>query len=277
MDLAVGSFPDLLLRAVRRSHVELLIKGMTNRGLAAGTTHTRVQNVRAVLRAAVANNLIAKDPSAGFALPRRRRREASMSIPPPEILGRLLDASQHAPLIAVCAFAGLRLGDAAALKPEDLEVAARTVAGRRQVQGGPASTVEIKAPKAGSERAVFIPERLVTPLENHLDSTARTEWMFADDGQLRTRQNTVGHWCPSACKTVGVFYRLDDLRLFYASGVIAAGCDVVTVQRVLGHARDTPTLDTYSHLWPTAEDRTRKAAGERLSDFLRTVRGLHAV
>ena len=43
-------------------------------------------------------------------------------------------------------------------------------------------------------------------------------------------------------------------------GLIAAGCDVVTVQRALGHAKATTTLNTYAHLWPTAEDRTRKAA-----------------
>ncbi|MGI8888891.1 MAG: tyrosine-type recombinase/integrase, partial [Nocardioidaceae bacterium] len=54
--------------------------------------------------------------------------------------------------------------------------------------------------------------------------------------------------------------KLHDLRHFYASGLIAAGCDVVTVQRSLGHPKATTTLNTYAHLWPTAEDRTRKAA-----------------
>ena len=56
----------------------------------------------------------------------------------------------------------------------------------------------------------------------------------------------------------------------------AAGCDVVTVQRALGHRSATVTLATYAHLWPTAEDRTRQAAaamvGEvlRLADYART-------
>ena len=54
--------------------------------------------------------------------------------------------------------------------------------------------------------------------------------------------------------------RLHDLRHYFASGLIAAGCDVVTVQRALGHSNATTTRNTYSHLWPTAEDRTRKAA-----------------
>jgi integrase len=54
--------------------------------------------------------------------------------------------------------------------------------------------------------------------------------------------------------------RLHDLRHFYASGLISAGCDVVMVQRALGHAVPTTTLETYSHLWPSAEDRTWKTA-----------------
>ena len=57
-------------------------------------------------------------------------------------------------------------------------------------------------------------------------------------------------------------------RHFYASGLIAAGCDVVTVQRALGHAKATTTLNTYSHLWPTAEDRTRGAAAGILAAVL---------
>lgn len=66
-----------------------------------------------------------------------------------------------------------------------------------------------------------------------------------------------------ARKAVGLDHvKVHSLRHYFASGLIAQGCDVVTVQRALGHAKATTTLDTYSHLWPTAEDRTRKAAGE---------------
>nr|WP_243698043.1 tyrosine-type recombinase/integrase [Curtobacterium sp. PhB191] len=54
-------------------------------------------------------------------------------------------------------------------------------------------------------------------------------------------------------------FKLRDLRHFYASNLIAAGCDVVTVQRALEHRSALVTLNTYSHLWPNAEDRTRSA------------------
>lgn len=62
--------------------------------------------------------------------------------------------------------------------------------------------------------------------------------------------------------------KLHDLRHFYASGLIAAGCDVVTVQRALGHKTATVTLNTYAHLWPTAEDRTRAAMASMLGETL---------
>jgi hypothetical protein len=39
---------------------------------------------------------------------------------------------------------------------------------------------------------------------------------------------------------------------------------VKTVQSRLGHASATETLDTYAHLWPDSEDRTREAVDSAL-------------
>ena len=70
-------------------------------------------------------------------------------------------------------------------------------------------------------------------------------------------------------------FTLHDLRHFFASGLIADGCDVVTVQHALGHSSPSITLNTYSHLWPKAEERTRAAAAglisAALADSVRTV------
>jgi integrase len=54
----------------------------------------------------------------------------------------------------------------------------------------------------------------------------------------------------------------------YASGLIAAGCDVVAVQRALGHRSATVTLNTYGHLWAKAEYRTRNAAAAMMAETL---------
>src|SRR3954454_21202481 len=95
MSLAVRSatFTDVERRLLYRSHVESWVKAMTMRGLAPGTVHTRVQNVRAVLRGAVADRLIPRAPSDGITLPRRRRAEAAMTLPTPGQVGALLEAA----------------------------------------------------------------------------------------------------------------------------------------------------------------------------------------
>jgi hypothetical protein len=56
MDLAANSVPfaQLPLAELRRSHVEQWVKQMSTRGLAPGAVRTRVNSVRAVLRAAAA-------------------------------------------------------------------------------------------------------------------------------------------------------------------------------------------------------------------------------
>jgi integrase len=55
-----------------------------------------------------------------------------------------------------------------------------------------------------------------------------------------------------------------DLRHFYASLLIRHGESVKVVQKRLGHKSAVETLDTYSHLWPDSEDRTREAVDTAL-------------
>jgi integrase len=124
---------------------------------------------------------------------------------------------------------------------------------------------------------VYIPDRLVTLLAEHVrryrpgDDPDR--WLFPGrrNTQLPAHAATVARSWRIVCSQVGIGNRLHDLRHFYASGLIRAGCDVVTVQRALGHSSAAITLTTYSHLWPDANDRTRRAAGELLEASLGAV------
>src|SRR5829696_6506879 len=237
MSLAARSttFADVQLRSLRRSHVEHWVKSMVSRGLAPGTVHTRTNNVRAVLRGAVADRVIPRDPSEGIALPRRRRAAAAMTLPTPAQVGAILEAADgpFRAFVGLCGFAGLRLGEAAAVRVGDVDFLRRTLTVARHVAA-------------------------------HCPVGA---WLFTGDADQPPHQNTVGHRWRTTLAAAGLTgVKLHDLRHFYASGLIASGCDVVTVQRALGHASATTTLNTYSHLWPTAEDRTRRAAEELFAD-----------
>ncbi|WP_229051469.1 site-specific integrase [Aeromicrobium sp. Leaf350] len=277
MSLAARSVPfsEKPMRHIRRSDVEVWIKSMDAAGLAPGTVKTRYVNVRSVFRAAVRDRVIGQDPTDGIRLPRRRRSDAAMSIPTPEEVGTLVAVANDEvrTFIALCAFTGLRLGEAAAVQLGDIDFTNATLAVTRQVQrlGGP--DLDIRPPKYGSERVVHLAPGMVDLLTRHVaevGTVGHEQWLFGEDDQP-PHQNTVGYWWRKTLKAAGLTgIKLHDLRHFYASGLIAAGCDVVTVQRSLGHAKATTTLNTYAHLWPTAEDRTRVAAQLVMDSSLRT-------
>jgi integrase len=267
MSLAARSVPfgEKQIKLVTRSDIERWVKDMHLSGLAPGTIKTRYVNVRSVFRAALKDRIIGADPTDHVRLPRGRRPEAAMKLPSMDDVGRLVDVAddRFRAFICLCAFAGLRLGEAAAVRVSDIDFRRRSLKVTRQVQRVNGGTVDIRSPKYGSERVVYLAPTLVERLAAHIDAYCPTEdtWLFVGDGSDPPHQNSIGYWWRRTLHDAGLSgIKLHDLRHFYASGLIAAGCDVVTVQRALGHAKATTTLNTYAHLWPTAEDRTRAAA-----------------
>ncbi len=63
-------------------------------------------------------------------------------------------------------------------------------------------------------------------------------------------------------------FRFHDLRHYLASLLIGSGLDVKVVQHRLRHGSAKTTLDTYGHLWPDADDRTRAATDSLMSAAL---------
>jgi integrase len=276
MSLAARSVPFGAnpMKQVRHSDIETWIKQMDAAGLAPGTIKTRYVNVRSVFRGAVKDRVIGSDPTDGVRLPRGRRADVAMSIPTPEEVGQLMAVADERfqPFIALCAFAGLRLGEAAGVQLGDVDFLRRSLKVSRQVQRVNGGAIDVRTPKYGSERIVYLAESLVNVLAEHVTAhgtNGKDRWLFFGEGDDPPHQNTVGYWWRKTLRDAGLTgIKLHDLRHFYASGLIAAGCDVVTVQRSLGHAKATTTLNTYAHLWPTAEDRTRKAAEAIMSASL---------
>jgi integrase len=175
----------------------------------------------------------------------------------------LLEAAtdEQAVALSLCAFGGLRAGEMCGVQVGDINFLGRTLHVARQVQRGAGGVPDIRAPKYGSERAVYLPDQLVQLLSAYV-ATLKSDWLFTRrDGRPRD-QNKINQWWPKVHRAAGVVrVRLHDLRHFYASALIAESCDVVTVQKALGHSSATVTLGTYAHLWHKAEDRTRRAAG----------------
>lgn len=283
MDLAVrdSGLAEVPMIKLRRSHIETWVKGMTSRGLAPGTMRTRVNNVRAVIRAAIRDRIISTDPAEGVKLPARRKADKAMTIPTTDQVRTLMSVVDpaFAAGVALGAFAGLRIGEVCGVQVGDIAFLGRALEVTRQVQRANGAEVEIRPPKYGSERTVYLPDDLVTLLSQHvaeLGGGGPDRWLFPGaDGVRPLHQNSAGYHWRRARDAAGVpGLRFHDLRHFYASGLIAEGADVVAVQRALGHRSATVTLNVYSHLWPTAEDRTRNAAAKLMASALNPPAGI---
>lgn len=298
-DLAVAgvTFGDMALRSIRRSHVETWVKQMSA-VLAPTTIDTRFTIIRGAFRAAVADRLVPNDPTIGVVLPRKRKADAAMRIPTNADLA-LLPAAAEPPnrpksrpgftaYVALCAFAGLRRGEALGVQVGDIDFLARTLRVTRQIQRAKTADIEAgknlveavagitvltRPPKYESERTIYLPEELVAILAEHVRQYTPdgepSRWLF-DEGGMPWHDNLADYRWRSTRTDAGLSFKLHELRHYFASGLIAAGCDVVTVQRAMGHASATTTLSTYAHLWPSAEDKTRAAASGMAAAVLST-------
>lgn len=251
---------------LRRSHAEAWVKAMQST-LAASTIRTRVKYVRGVLRAAVLDRLLSEDPTNGLKLPAVRKLEHSMRIPTPAEVAAIRAKAEPflLPLLDLMAYAGLRIGEAAGMQAGDVDWMRRSIHVARQVQNRPGAR-EICAPKHGSERYVPVPSALTERLAEALTESGtfgEAAWLLPGDPPS---PNALRRWFEKACRSAGVNgVSPHDFRHYYASGLIRAGLDAVSVARAMGHASPTITLSIYAHLFPDAADRTRAAAAELMA------------
>ena len=143
----------------------------------------------------------------------------------------------------------------------------RSLRVERQLVLLPGAPPYLAPPKtAASRRTVPLPDVVLDALSRHLAAFPPAE---GPDAPVFTRPDGAGIsrtrfsasvWVPAVAR-VGLpkGTGFHSLRHFYASLLIRHGESVKVVQARLGHASAAETLDTYSHLWPDSEDRTRAA------------------
>jgi integrase len=266
-------FGDRALSSVRPSDVQAWVRGRSE-VLAPGTVEVVYRYVAAIFKAAVADRLIASSPCVGVRLPKVERGPVDpLSVEAVEALGGAVPARYRA-LVVFAAGTGLRQGECFGLTMDRLDFLRRQVTVDRQLvllAGGP----RVAPPKtAASYRTVPLPNVVLEALAEHLAEYRAGDFLFTNDRDQpisRTRFSDI--WRPAVARAglpVGTGFHA--LRHFYASLLIRHGESVKVVQSRLGHASAAETLDTYSHLWPDSEDRTRQAVDLVLGaeDRLRT-------
>ncbi len=198
--------------------------------------------------------------------------QASRLVDPPTVeqIEALIDAmpDRYRALVILAAGTGLRQGECFGLTVDRIDFLRRTIRVDRQLVLAGKGQPEFGPPKTeASVRTVPLPHVVETALAAHLECyPAGSEGLiFTNTSGGHIRRNRFGElWHTTIDQTDLSGIRFHDLRHFYASLLIRHGESVKVVQARLGHASASETLDTYSHLWPDNEERTRAAVDEVL-------------
>lgn len=255
---------DRPMSAILPSEIQAWVSGIELAPSSVGVLHGIVFGI---FRDAVRDKCIAANPCDGTKLPKAEHKQV---VPPTteqvEIVRGELPAEFKA-LVTFAAGTGMRQGECFGLVvdrlclPDQPGDRSGTVTVDQQLGRG-------KPPKLGplktraSYRTIPLPDVVVAALKEHLKQfpPGPDGLVFTWKGKPIPHSSFGYHWTAAAgVAKLPPRSGLHSLRHYYASLLIRFGESVKTVQARLGHASASETLDTYSHLWPDSDDRTRDA------------------
>lgn len=255
------------LGSIRRIDVDGWMSHLA-RAHSPATVNAAHRVLRVVLQLAHNNALISTNPARGIkamTLPKEEMRFLNV-----DEVNRIADVvlERYRALVLLLAWSGLRFGEAAALRAENLDL----LRGRLQVTeafstvGGRMVLGECKT--SASRRSVALDRLLVKDLANHLQHFPPQRGLVftARDGGPVNRHNFWNRvWRPAlkAAEIAQPFPRIHDLRHTAVAFAIATGSHPKEIQARLGHSTIVVTFDRYGHLFPGQDE----ALADRLGEF----------
>lgn len=259
------------LRSVTRSDVQAFVNSLE---LAPGTLRNVYMTLVAMFRTAqTLDHAIGSSPCVGIVLPEIPHREVEvLTAEQVRTIARKM-VKRYSAAVLLAAGTGLRISEVAGLSWDRVDLDARTVTVDRQMNIK-RRLAPVKTKR--SRRVVPMPEMVAEALRAHREefppftqdvgdvdgkTVHRTEMVFttvhgapAHAESLRTpftRARRAAGLPESVCFHV--------LRHTYASLLIQAGTHLTVIRDRMGHGSIKITADTYGHLYPTEDDRTRSA------------------
>jgi integrase len=261
----IGNRP---LETISKATIQSLVATLAER-YAARTVTVTYSYVSTVLKDAVENRRIPRTPCVGIRLPeivrtRVRPRSTEQVRTAAAAVGSRLEAA-----VWLAAGMGLRRGEVFGLTVDRVKFLERKVVIDRQLIDVQRGGVPVFGPPKtkASVREVPLPEFVASALAQHL-----AKFGPGPEGLVFTtfrgnpwRPKTFyDEWRTSLDEAGLAGFDFHELRHYYASLLIDSGASVKVVQARLGHKSAEETLNTYAHLWPDSDDRTRDAVDAAL-------------
>lgn len=222
-----------------------------------------------ILDDAVRDRRLAANPARGVKLPARSKRK-NVYLTGDQLQELAVEAGRYRSLVLLLGTAGLRWGEAAALRVSDIDFLKRRVV-LHQNAVTVNNRVHVGTLKSGENRTVALAAFVVDELAKTCRGKGRDEliWSSRSGGHLGP-PSAHDSWLAGAVErcqkaadaarakeskdgepTTPVFPRITAhaLRHTAASLAISSGANVKVVQRMLGHASAAMTLDVYADLF----------------------------
>jgi integrase len=266
------AFGVLPLSALTRADVAAWVSAMAESGARTGTMQNKHGFLSGALRQAVKDGLLSVNPCEGVRLPRTEQRETVFLTRDEFQVLKTAFSEHYQPFVDFLVASGCRFGEAAALKPSDVDREAGTVRiARAWKQDGTSYTMgPPKTPK--SNRTINIPKFVLEQLDYS------GEWLFTTTkgGPIRLSSWRTNVWNKSRVRAQAVDSQNPgrqvlsksptphDLRHTCASWMIQAGVPLPVIQAHLGHESITTTVDRYGHLDRTSHEAASDAIAKML-------------
>jgi len=180
-------------------------------------------------------------------------------------IGNVLDKLQGLSIFPIAATAigtGARRGEIAALRRSDVDFGTATLRIERALEQT-AAGIRVKQPKtAAGRRTVSLPAVTVEAIRTHLVETMETRmalgagalpdnaYLFSDIEGAPPKPDMISdRWRDAVRYRKLPKVTFHALRHSHASALIAAGMDIVSVSKRLGHASPALTLSVYGHMF----------------------------
>jgi integrase len=264
----IGARP---LGSLRISDLQSLVKALDAQ-LAPSTVEVVFAWVASILKSAAADRLPVPS-TADVRLPSVTR---SPIVPlEPEVVAGLAEQipERYRAAIVLGAGSGMRISEMLGLTVDRVDFLNRRITVDRQLtrQGGRLPVFGPVKDRDNRLRTIPVGQIVVDALAEHLAryGPGPEGLIFTTRFRGPVRSSTWSENWRTAAKGLDVAGGVHALRHFYASTLISAGCTVKEVQERLGHRSASMTLDVYSHLWPSDEERTRTVTDSALGKIFR--------
>jgi len=213
---------------------------------------------RAVLNYAVRLRMLSVNPATDIDLPRKPKNKRRY-LNHRQVADLAAGCGEFDALVLVLAYCGLRFGEATALKREDVHVDRARIDVHKAVEHVNGQ-YRIGPTKTHENREVSVPAPVLKLMRDRLSGVPAGLLFPGADGYLKNHEFRKV-FDPAATKAGVGGLSPQELRHTCASLAIRSRANIKTVQKLLGHATATMTLDNYGHLYEDDLDEVAQQLG----------------